>query len=588
LNNKEYTGLSRGDFFTSVFNNDFIPAVNHPAGLKKYDYSGKFSVSLSSNISYFFKNGVHVIFSGNLYKNNPAEAVFNDYILFKEDTFKNLNGKFALCIFDSNLRQLFLISDRVNSYKIFYKFDEHHILAGTDINYLKDTDEKLDMGAVGSYLVNSVPMGNKTVYKNISKVPAGSYVKFDLSDRSKKIFSYWKIKFTNDYKNVKTNELIEELKPILIRSFKRRIYDNKKILLSFSGGTDSRGLLALLTSKEINYKNIEIFTYKHGNIKKDDPTYISKKIAEEKGFNIKIINQYNNNIENCIKLNVKLGCGTAHFCTDVDAWESLKQDYSAGNNKIMVGDIIDGVPYGFSGDYSRALEKNYIYPASFLNSYRNIFNEGYFDKIYHEYRNDYEQILKESMKYENVLDSMWHTYLAQRVSNILNVYRENFISYFMDVECPYYDNEVLDFLNRLPLEQRLYKKIFLETYKSIDPEIMKVKYPSEQEENINWDHEIKKNKELYYVFNSISRLDFIISDKQMIDCILNSTSGSDKSSNYTKYLYPVHNAINKVFPNYHRIFLNDNVISKINQRFKHKNIDCFILKYLILRGVLNQ
>jgi len=586
LKDKIYNGLSRVDFFISILTDGFRGRIEHPYGLKKSEYSKEFIFSVSSNISYFFKNGVHVMFSGNLFINNPAEKIFNNYILHKEAAFKNLNGKFAFSLFDENQKIFYIVTDRVNSYKMFYKINGNMIQVGTDIDYFNIADEDLDMGAIGSFLVNSAPMRDKTIYKNILKVPSGSFVKFNLIDKSKKIIRYWKIKFTDEYKNIKQSELIEELKWILIRSFKRRLTDNKKVLVSFSGGSDSRGMLALLTCKEINYGNIEIFKHKYGNVIKEDPTYTSQKVAEKKGYKLKVFDEYKNDINNCLNINIKRGRGYAHFCTDIDIWETLKEDYPVNANKIFVGDTVDGVPESFRGDYARALEKNYIYPSAYLNSYKTMFKEDYYDKIFYEYRNDYEQILEESREYENVLDSMWYTYLEQRISNILNVYRENFISYFIDVETPYYDNEVLDFLTKLPLEQRLYKKIFLETYKIIDPEIMNIKYSSKAEQNINWDYEIKKNLESINVFNSKSRLDFIISEKQIINN-LDSISDSNNNSNYAKYLYFIHKKINVVFPNYYRILLNDKITNKINMKLKHKSINCFYLKYAILRGVLN-
>jgi hypothetical protein len=586
LINKIYNGLSRGDFFISILKKGLRDKIEHPGGLKKAEYSNNFAYSVSSNISVFSKNGIHILFSGNLFVDNPAEIIFNNYILNKKDAFKDLNGKFAFCLIDENQRVFFMVTDRVNSYKIYYKSDDLMIRVGTDLDYFNKTNEKLDLGAVGSFLINSAPMKDKTIYKDILKVPAGSYVKFELNDLSKKITRYWKIEFTDEYKNIKPRDLIEELKWILIRSFKRRLSDNKKILVSFSGGSDSRGLLALLTCKELNYENIEIFTHKYGNVEIDDPTSISQQIAEKKGLKIKVLDEYSNKIENFIKLNVKLGKGNAHFCTDVDAWESLKSGYSSHEYKMFVGDIIDGVPEYFRGDYSRALNKNYIYPPSYLNSYRSIFIEDYFDKIFYEYQNDYEQIIEESREYENVLDSMWHTYLDQRVSNTLNVYRENFISYFIDVEMPYYDNEVLDFLTKLPLEQRLYKNIFVETYKRIDPEIMNFKYSSYPGRSINWDIEIKKNKESLSVFNSKSRLDPIISEKEVINHF-ESLSDSGTGSNYTKHLYNIHKTINKVFPNYYRFLLSDKITNKISTKLRNKSIKYFYLKYVILRGALN-
>ena len=127
----------------------------------------------------------------------------------------------------------------------------------------------------------------------------------------------------------------------------------------------------------------------------------------------------------------------------------------------------------------------------------------------------------------------------------------------------------------------------MDTYKMISPEIMKVKHSSKREEIIDWDYEIKKNKELLNVFYTKSRLDNIISENQIING-LNDLSLSDNNSGYTKYLYTMHKTINKMFPNYYRILLNDNVTRKISKRLKHKHIDCFYLKYIILKGVLIQ
>jgi len=182
------------------------------------------------------------------YTKSDTETIIHAYEEWGEDCVKKLRGQFAFCIYDSIKHVLFIARDHMGLKPLYYYFDGLNFLFGSEIKCLfsHNIKRELDLNAFNLYLsLNYIPF-NTTLFKGIYKLPASSYLIFDLKNRDLKIKKYWDIKF--NISNTKPiNVLIRELKDLIEDSVKFRLISDVPLGAFLSGGIDSSAIVAIMS-----------------------------------------------------------------------------------------------------------------------------------------------------------------------------------------------------------------------------------------------------------------------------------------------------------------------------------------------------
>lgn len=190
-----------------------------------------------------------------------SEVIAQGYVEYGDLIFNKLNGAFSIAIYNNKRNELILVRDKFGSKPLFYYYSDNEFIFSSDLNDIKEYGIKREINntALNIYFALTYIPAPYTIYKNVNKVEAGSYVKLEnnIVVNKKKYYNFSeKIKRSGLIKDYNTCK--KEIKYQLIKSIERRMEGDKKIGLFLSGGIDS-SILANIISK-VSKKRIHTFT----------------------------------------------------------------------------------------------------------------------------------------------------------------------------------------------------------------------------------------------------------------------------------------------------------------------------------------
>jgi len=189
-----------------------------------------------------------------------SEVIAQGYVEYGDLIFNKLNGAFSIAIYNNRRNELILARDKFGSKPLFYYYSDNEFIFSSDLNDIIEYGIKKEINntALNIYFALTYIPAPFTIYKNVNKIEAGSYLKLENNNINKK-------KYYNFSEKVKRSGLIKDydtckkkIKYQLIKSIERRMEGDKKIGLFLSGGIDS-SILANIISK-VSKKRIHTFT----------------------------------------------------------------------------------------------------------------------------------------------------------------------------------------------------------------------------------------------------------------------------------------------------------------------------------------
>lgn len=242
--------------------------INHNKGYKWYALGD------------IYFRGYLIESDGTLYKKNEAIRYFHDVedLDSLRSKLKHVDGVFSLIIKKKNT--LLCAVDRARSLPIFFANSGNIISDSAEVirSFLSIKPENVDEDSYLALYAKGYVAGNNTVYEEIKQLDCGELVVFS-SDGTYKIQKYYL--HTNDVKNLPYEETKQLIYNTAINTFNRlkKVIDGRPVVLSLSGGYDSRFVACML--KKVGIENVSCYTYG----KKDSfEVKQSKKNAEALGY----------------------------------------------------------------------------------------------------------------------------------------------------------------------------------------------------------------------------------------------------------------------------------------------------------------
>ncbi|QQG44079.1 MAG: asparagine synthase (glutamine-hydrolyzing) [Candidatus Roizmanbacteria bacterium] len=186
----------------------------------------------------------------NFKSSTDTEVLIHGYEQWGIDGLLNrINGMFAFCLYDKSNKEAYLVRDRIGKRPLYYFKSNRRLTFSSEVkaffslNYFKyEIDEqsfKMWMGF--PYL----PDNEKTLIKNVYKVPPGSYLKIKLNGNVS-LNKYWQIK--ENKIDQPFEDIRNDLEKILIDSVTKRLIADVPVGVLLSGGLDS-SLITAIASK---------------------------------------------------------------------------------------------------------------------------------------------------------------------------------------------------------------------------------------------------------------------------------------------------------------------------------------------------
>lgn len=222
--------------------------------------------------------GVVVAFNGEIYnfreirdkfdldiKNNSDTKVILDmYIKFGLNFVSELNGMFAICIWDPRDKSLHLIRDRFGIKPLYIYQENQKFIFGSDLNVIFDLGARKipNLITIKKYLKFGINENNKdTFYENIYAIEPSSI--FSLKSNKSYLKKYWILKDQideNKFVDYNKDDLNNLIKNNLQDSINSHMLSDVPIGVALSSGLDSNIILDyVLKNKKIT--NLKTFTY---------------------------------------------------------------------------------------------------------------------------------------------------------------------------------------------------------------------------------------------------------------------------------------------------------------------------------------
>jgi asparagine synthase (glutamine-hydrolysing) len=211
---------------------------------------------------------------------SDTEVIVHAYEEYGDDFLHQLNGQFAMAIWDRNKKELFLARDRVGIRPLFYSDQiQDTFLFASEIKSILQypgIDASIDpqgLNQVFTFWVNVPP---RTVFKGIKELPPGYYMKVNRDDLLVK--PYWSMEFPNesDYEYKDISYYQNTLAELIYNSVSIRLRADVPVASYLSGGLDS----SIITSLVKRHHNNDLITF---SVAFKDPNY------DERSFQMKMV-----------------------------------------------------------------------------------------------------------------------------------------------------------------------------------------------------------------------------------------------------------------------------------------------------------
>ncbi|MDC1054768.1 asparagine synthase (glutamine-hydrolyzing), partial [Alphaproteobacteria bacterium] len=200
--------------------------------------------------------------------NSDAEVIPFLYSKFDIDFLKQLDGMFALAIYDKNNDSFFLARDRLGIKPIYYYYDDNFFVFASEIKALLKLsfiNKNINLKTLNNYLISGFGKSENTFINKIKIVPPGHFIQIN----QKKIIIKNYYSRPNKFINYNSeNEILENFDNLLDNSVKSHLISDVPTSLMLSYGKDSNILRNKINQMNIN--NFKTFTLGFDNFKKNE------------------------------------------------------------------------------------------------------------------------------------------------------------------------------------------------------------------------------------------------------------------------------------------------------------------------------
>lgn len=181
---------------------------------------------------------------------SDTEVLINGYLAYGiEKILNRLEGMFAFALYDKRNESLFLARDKFGEKPLYYSETEKDFWFASELKAFPPEVRGRDIDAVGLnyFLTLTYIPAPYTIYRNVKKLPAGSYLVFD-NNHFGQLVTYFS--FADFVRNLEPLNDFEEakkcLRNLLFQSVNDRMVSDVPLGVFLSGGIDSSIITAVM------------------------------------------------------------------------------------------------------------------------------------------------------------------------------------------------------------------------------------------------------------------------------------------------------------------------------------------------------
>lgn len=182
------------------------------------------------------------------YTQSDTEVIVHAYETFGDEFVQELNGQFAIALWDSNRKRLVLARDRIGMRPLFYTVHKRRLLFASEVKAIfadPGVPRRLDVAALGQIFTYWSSLPPATSFEGVHALPPGHIA---IAEGGKvKVSKYWDWEFpTHPITAIDEGQLAEALRALLIDAVRLQLRADVPVGAYLSGGLDSSVITTLI------------------------------------------------------------------------------------------------------------------------------------------------------------------------------------------------------------------------------------------------------------------------------------------------------------------------------------------------------
>ena len=186
------------------------------------------------------------------YTMTDTEVILHLYEELGTECFRELNGQFALAIWDVSARRLVLARDRVGIRPLYYVERDGRLVFGSEVKALAEADGvelRLDPEALDQVFTFWSTLPDRSVFEGVKQLPPGHVA--EVTEGGVSVRRYWALPFCppGEYWDISREEVVAGIRERLEDAVRMQLRSDVPVGCYLSGGLDSSGISALVKSR---------------------------------------------------------------------------------------------------------------------------------------------------------------------------------------------------------------------------------------------------------------------------------------------------------------------------------------------------
>ena len=206
---------------------------------------------------------------------SDTEVLLHGYREWREELPNKLNGMWAFCIYDKELKTIFISRDRFGQKPLYYTHIREGLVFASELSAIEKhpfSQTNISTLSLQKFFAYGFIPHPHTIYERVHKLPGGHNLTYNINNSKLSIKKYWSYNIEPNYNLLDKNkaELYEELRTLLSQATKRRLESDVELGILLSGGIDSSAIAAL-AAKEVD--KLSTFSIGFDNKSYDESSY---------------------------------------------------------------------------------------------------------------------------------------------------------------------------------------------------------------------------------------------------------------------------------------------------------------------------
>lgn len=218
------------------------------------DVSDRFKITFNGEIyNYKELREKYIALGARFATNSDTEVILQGYALLGPAVLRDLNGMFALAIWDSKEEVLFVARDRLGKKPLYWlNVGSQFVFSSSLDSFLKipGWNKQISKASICLFTILGSFPAPLTVYRGASALPAGCYAIIGAGHLLPVITRYWSLSFEGK-RQCTTEQALEEYADVITQAIRIRLRSDVPLGLTFSGGVDS-GTIAAICKQRLN------------------------------------------------------------------------------------------------------------------------------------------------------------------------------------------------------------------------------------------------------------------------------------------------------------------------------------------------